>query len=66
MQSISFDRGKEFLNKSMKDFCANIGPQLEPAVGYHPERNGVAERYNRTIIHRAFAIFDDPQGSMPV
>lgn len=56
VQSIRFDRGREFLNKAMTDFCANRGTQLEPTVGYHPEGNGVAERCNRTIMHRALAI----------
>jgi hypothetical protein len=43
VKAIRFDRGKEFLNKAIKEFCTGRAIRIEPTVGYSPEGNSVAE-----------------------
>ncbi len=40
----------------MQEWCKNLQIKLELIVGYFPERNGIAERYNRSILERANAM----------
>ena len=56
VKAVRFDRGREFLNEAMKEFCAGRGIRIEPTVGYHPEGNSMAERSMRTISERGDAM----------
>ena len=49
------DNGTEYTNKSFKQFCTNnkIKREWEYTVPETPEQNGVAERYNRTVVKTA-------------
>ena len=47
------DNGTEYTNKSLKQFCINNKIKREYTVLETPEQNGVAERYNRTVVETA-------------
>ncbi len=53
------DNGLEYLNKSMKKYCAVNGITHQTTCVYTPQQNGVAERMNRTIIERAKCMLFD-------
>ena len=44
------DIGTAYTNKSFKQFCSNSKIRREYTVPETPEQNGVAERYNRTVV----------------
>ena len=44
------DNGTEYTNNSFKQFCTNNKIKREYTVHETPEQNGVAERYNRTVV----------------
>lgn len=46
------DNGSEFINRTLQDFCASKGIQIETSVRYTPEQNGAAERLNRTLLDK--------------
>ena len=37
----------------MKEFCQEKGIHIQYTIARNPEQNGVAERYNRTILDKA-------------
>ena len=43
----------EYTNKNFKNFCTNNKIKFEYTVPETPEQNGVAERYNRTVVETA-------------
>ena len=47
------DNGTKYTNKSFKQFCTNNKIKREYTVLETPEQNGVAERYNRTVVETA-------------
>ena len=47
------DNGTEYTNKNFKKFCNNNKIKTEYTVPETPEQNGVAERYNRTVVETA-------------
>ena len=47
------DNGTEYTNKNFKKFCTNNKIKTEYTVPETPEQNGVAERYNRTVVETA-------------
>ena len=56
VKAMRFDRGREFLNEAMKEFCAGREIRIETTVGYQPEGNSIAERSMRTISERGNAM----------
>ena len=44
------DNGKELVNEEVKKFCAQEGITIEQSAPYSPSQNGIAERFNRTLI----------------
>nr|GFA23479.1 hypothetical protein [Tanacetum cinerariifolium] len=56
---IRCDNGGEFRNKVMNDFCSGKGIKREFSNARTPQRNGVAERRNRTLIKAARTILVD-------
>ncbi|GJY46978.1 putative ribonuclease H-like domain-containing protein [Tanacetum coccineum] len=56
---IRSDNGKEFKNKVMDDFCREKGIKREYSVARTPQKNGVAERRNRTLIEVARTMLAD-------
>lgn len=47
------DNGGEYVSAELKNFCNDKGIMLEYAIRYTPEQNGVAERFNRTLMDKA-------------
>ena len=56
LKSVWFDQGKEFLNQKFIDWCADKGIKIEATAPYSPSQNGVAERFNGTIVELARAM----------
>lgn len=44
------DRGGEFTSKEFESFCENTGIKRHLTAPYTPQKNGVVERRNRTMI----------------
>nr|GEY85749.1 hypothetical protein [Tanacetum cinerariifolium] len=53
------NRGREFRNKEMNDFCSQKGIKREFSNARTPQQNGVAERRNRTLIESARTMLAD-------
>nr|GEX46172.1 hypothetical protein [Tanacetum cinerariifolium] len=56
---IKCDNGGEFINKEMNDFCSQKGIKREFSNARTPQRNGVAERRNKTLIEAARTMMAD-------
>lgn len=50
--SILTDNGAQFVAKCFKKFCHLMGIKRRTTTAYHPQTNGQAERYNKTIAAR--------------
>jgi hypothetical protein len=44
------DNGGEYINKVLIAWCASKGIEIQTTAPYSPSQNGVAERYNRTLL----------------
>ncbi len=44
------DNGGEYINKRLQDFLHHNGVVIEHTVARTPQQNGIAERFNRTIM----------------
>jgi transposase InsO family protein len=47
---IRLDKGGEYLTNEFRNWCAEKGIALETTAPYSPSQNGVAERFNRTLV----------------
>ena len=45
---IHSDQGREFENKVMQELCLLCGSHKTRTTPYHPESDGLVERFNRT------------------
>ncbi|GJV49919.1 ribonuclease H-like domain-containing protein [Tanacetum coccineum] len=54
-----YDHGTEFKNHAMNELCAKKGIKREFSVARTPQKNGVAERKNRTLIEAAKTMLAD-------
>ena len=45
------DRGREFTSQEFNQFCKENGIKRQLTAAYTPQRNGVVERKNRTIMN---------------
>ena len=50
------DNGSEYINKDLKGWCREKGIELQTTAPYSPSQNGVAERFNRTLLELARAM----------
>ncbi len=48
-KAIQMDRGREFVNQPLFDWCQSKGMEMQMTAPYSPSQNGVAERMNRTL-----------------
>ena len=55
-KQFGIDRGKEFVNKSLTEWCHEHGIEIQMTAPYSPSQNGVAERMNRTLVELARAM----------
>lgn len=56
---MTIDQGREYLSNNQKQFYLQKGIQVEPTVAYTPQQNGVAERFNRTIVEKVRTMLID-------
>ncbi|KAL0546105.1 hypothetical protein IC582_016010 [Cucumis melo] len=49
IKRLRLDRGGEYSDKTLKDFCESNGIIHEFTAPYSPQQNGIAERKNRTL-----------------
>ncbi|GAX86398.1 hypothetical protein CEUSTIGMA_g13809.t1 [Chlamydomonas eustigma] len=49
---IRSDRGREFLNSSLGQYCKEAGIKQEVSVAHSQEQNGIAKRFNRTVMEK--------------
>ena len=47
---IHSDQGREFENKIMQELCILCGSHKTRTTLYHPESDGMVERFNRTLL----------------
>lgn len=52
-ERVRCDNGGEYISHDMKNFCTQKGIKIEYTIPRTPEQNGVAERFNRTILDKA-------------
>ena len=52
VKCLCLDNGKEYVSKSIQDFCDTKGIKRELTAPYNPPQNGVAKCMNRTIQER--------------
>lgn len=50
VKSLRSDNGREYINKKFEEFLAKNGIIQQTTVPYNPQQNGVAERFNRTLM----------------
>ena len=53
MKCIRIDGGGEFVEKNFKDYLEENGIQYQLTAPYTPQKNGVAERLNLTLLNSA-------------
>ena len=53
MHAIQIDRGTEFINCELQNWCHENGMTIEKTAPYSPTQNGVVERMNRTLVELA-------------
>ena len=53
---LRFDNGKELVNEKLRKLAADEGIIIETSAPYSPSQNGVAERFNRTLLELARAM----------
>lgn len=53
IQAIRCDNGGEYCNNLFETYCKKNGIRMERTTSYSSQQNGLAERYNRTIMNMA-------------
>lgn len=56
---IRSDNGTEYCNSTLTDFLKEKGIKHQLTVPYSPQQNGLAERYNRTIMDKVRSMLQD-------
>ena len=56
---LRIDNGTEYESNEFHDFCKEAGIKRETTTPYTPEKNGVVERNNRTIVEVIRAMLHD-------
>ena len=59
IRALRIDNGIEYESNEFNDFCREAGIKRETTTTYTPEKNGVAERNNKTIVEAAHSILCD-------
>ena len=50
------DNGGEYMNGELKEFCNQEGIEHDSSIPYNKQSNGLAERFNRTIVEKAHSM----------
>ena len=59
------DNGTEFCNEKFDQYCKAFGIEQRFTVPYHPQSNGVVERFNRTLVSMLRAYADESGDNWP-
>ncbi len=59
MKAVRTDRGTEYVNSELETYFSDKGVIHNTTAPYTPEQNGVAERFNRTLMERVRAMLLD-------
>ena len=59
IKALRTDNGLEYVNSHLSKILKNNGIIQEKTVAYSPEQNGLAERFNRTLIECMKSILMD-------
>ena len=62
-ESVLTDNGKQFVSKFFQSVCQLLGLRSVYTSAYHPQANGQAERYNRTLQNMLMRFFEEHQDS---
>nr|GEX13595.1 retrovirus-related Pol polyprotein from transposon TNT 1-94 [Tanacetum cinerariifolium] len=57
--SVRADNGTDFVNQTLREYYEKVGISHETSVAHSPQKNGVVERRNRTLIEVAHTIEPD-------
>lgn len=52
IKTVRIENDTEYCNKDIKDYFIQRGIKQQLTAFYMPQQNGVAERYNRTIMEK--------------
>ncbi|KAK3704304.1 hypothetical protein RRG08_035960 [Elysia crispata] len=63
---ISPDRGSQFTSSLWSEIAARLGVKLHHTSAYHPQANGMIERFHRTLKTALKARLTDPNWTLPV
>jgi hypothetical protein len=59
IKKIRSDNGSEYTSKNFTNFCKNHGILQQFTNVYTPQQNGVAERFNRSLVEKARCLLFD-------
>jgi len=59
IKKIRSDKGKDFDNTNIEEYCDEVGIKHEFSSTYTPQQNGIVERKNRTLITLARTMLDE-------
>ena len=65
LKSVRTDRGKEYVNKALKDVFGGKGTVHEKTAPYTAEQNGSAERLDRQLGEKVRAMLEDSRLGCP-
>lgn len=61
IENLRCDQGGEYIAADFKNFCENEGISVQYTMARNPSQNGVAERFNRTVLEKARCILFEAQ-----
>lgn len=61
IERLRCDNGGEYSSIEFKNFCNKNGIKIQYTIAHNPEQNGVAERYNRTVLNKARCLLFDSE-----
>ena len=50
IMALKTDHGREYLSKQFKEFCDEKGIARQLTMPYTPQKNGIVERRNQTLL----------------
>ncbi|WIA17281.1 hypothetical protein OEZ85_014150 [Tetradesmus obliquus] len=56
VKAVRSDNGPEYMSNTVLAYLKKNGIRHEPTVTYNPQQNGMAERFNRTLMEKARAM----------
>lgn len=59
ISKLTVDQGREYCSGNQMKFYKEKGIKIEATVAYSPQQNGVAERFNRTLVEKVRTMLID-------